>query len=300
MFCVAIRLRREGLRDRRRKRGSVPAAGLWQGWRLGGLVLGLAALACLLTPGLALAETMVIQGRPLEISLPQGFCRLEPSAPREEGLAQSIVRREGAGERTLLVFVDCHALEAWRAGGPAQFDRIGWLGQPDTGGSVERPRPSKEYLDDIREDMPRHSAAEILAAAADTPALLVESARYVIYGRASAGDAPRMRAGALVSIGSVALEFALVQAPGPSPDDNALRLAEAAGQIAETVGEFFVVNDVFDDADALTESPVGEGGYVMAAMAAALTLGSFFGIRSMWPLLRAPRRRSWPLQPPSL
>jgi len=246
----------------------------------------------------ARAETIVVLGRPLELAVPQGFCRLDPGIPREVALAQSIARDHAAPGRPLLTFVDCLTLEAWRAGGPAQFGRVGWLGLPDVAVDQLKGAWGIGYLEGIKEHLPRRSAAEITASpGSGDPALLVEAPRYFIQ----ASMTPKqLKVSALVNIAGLALAFVAVEATAATADENALRLVESAGSLAATIGEIFAVNDIFDDVDVLSENPQDEGALIITAMAVVFSLLSFIGVRAMWLLLRAPRRRSWPLVPPGV
>ncbi|RJF88579.1 hypothetical protein D3874_17540 [Oleomonas cavernae] len=248
--------------------------------------------------GSARAETIVVLGRPLELSVPQGFCRLDPAIPREAALTQSIARDHAVPGRPFLTFVDCQALEAWRAGGPARFGRVGWLGLPDVAVDSMKGAWGSGYIDGVKERLPRHSAAEIAATpGSGEPALLIEAPRYFIQASMTPAQ---LKVTALVNIAGMALAFATVEAPAATADETALRLVESAGSLAATIGEMFAVNDIFDDVDVLSENPPNEGATIITIVAVAFSLLSFIGVRAMWLLLRAPRRRSWPLVPPGV
>lgn len=260
------------------------------------------AICCLLAilglGGPVRAETIVVLGRPLELTVPQGFCRVDPAVPREASLAQSIARDHAVPGRPLLTFVDCQTLEAWRAGGPAQFGRIGWLGLPDVVVDEMKGAWGAGYIDGAKEHLPRRSASEISVNPGNgEPALLIEAPRYFIQASITA---KQLKVGALINIAGLALAFVTVEAAAATPDETALRLVEDAGELAATIGEIFAVNDIFDDVDVLSENPQDEGALIITAMAVVFSLLSFIGVRAMWLLLRAPRRRSWPLVPPGV
>lgn len=268
--------------------------GAWHRW-----CLGLLACLPLIAPPAALAETVVIRGRPLELAPPTGFCRPDPQVLREAALAQSLSRDEPTGRRTVLSFVDCQSLEAWRTGGPARFARIGWLADLDPGGDPQRPRETLDFLAEMREALPHRAAGDIVTDVAG-PALLIETPRYFIVASRQAGSPPRLRIELLTQVNGLALQWVLVEDLAGSPAGDALLLTEAAGELAQALGEVFAVNDIFDDADVLSEAQPSGTIQIIALMAAVLAFSSFIGIRAMWLLLRAPRRRGWPLEPPGL
>lgn len=249
------------------------------------MTLGLAAAAS------ARAETLVVSGVPLELSPPPGFCRLSPESPSEAGLVAWLARAETDTLRPVLAFADCQELEDWRAGRRQAVATLGQIGGRVAAGEVLRVDSIPAFFRDLRGQLPRLSATEAVTRPG-VDALLVEGAGFVIHGGLVDRDRyPALHLGATTVIGGAVVEISLYLPGGPGGSGNAGRLSEGAGRLAQGAGEMLAVNDIFDEAE--KPSNYNQAGSLnqLTAVIAGLSLISLLGIRSLWLLLRAPRRQ---------
>lgn len=249
------------------------------------MTLGLAAAAS------ARAETLVVSGVPLELSPPPGFCRLSPESPSEAGLVAWLARAETDTLRPVLAFADCQELEDWRAGRRQAVATLGQIGGRVAAGEVLRVDSIPAFFRDLRGQLPRLSATEAVTRPG-VDALLVEGAGFVIHGGLVDRDRyPALHLGATTVMGGAVVEVSLYLPGGPGGSGNAGRLSEGAGRLAQGAGEMLAVNDIFDEAE--KPSNYNQAGSLnqLTAVIAGLSLISLLGIRSLWLLLRAPRRQ---------
>ncbi|PWR18752.1 hypothetical protein DES42_10191 [Zavarzinia compransoris] len=258
------------------------------------LIRGLAAavaLAGALLPAAAPAETLVVAGRPLELAPPFGFCRLSPEVEREAAVAAELARREAEQLRQALAFADCDELEAWRQGRLARIDRLGQIGATLRGGEPVTVQTPARFMGDARKSLTAASARDA-AATPGLKVLLVEGGNYLVTGTSLDSPAGRvLQAGALTIIGGVAVEISLFQSGTGEVPEDARRLAENAAALSSVAGEILVVNDVFDEVERVDTDAQAGALNVMTAVAGGLGLFGLLALRSLWLLLRAPRRR---------
>ncbi|PWR20417.1 hypothetical protein DKG74_15555 [Zavarzinia aquatilis] len=239
----------------------------------------------------ALAETLVVSGVPLELSAPSGYCRLSPDVPTEAAVARQLAQAEKDTLRPALAFADCLELEDWRAGRRRDLTTLGQIGGQVVGGEVQRADSIPVFFRDLRGRLPRLSAAEAVALPGQD-GLLVEGAGFAVHGGlVERGRAAELHLGATTVIGGAIVEISIYMPASPTGADNAARLAEGAGSLAQGTGEMLAMNDVFDEAE--KPSNYNQAGSLnqLTAIVAGLSLISLLGIRSLWLLLRAPRRR---------
>lgn len=239
----------------------------------------------------ALAETLVVSGVPLELSAPPGFCRLSPDVPAEAAMAKRLAQLELDTLRSALAFADCQELEDWRAGRRPDLSTLGQIGGQVVGGEVQRADSIPVFFRDLRNRLPRLSAAEAVALPGQD-GLLVEGAGFVVHGGLIERDrVAELHLGATTVIGGAIVEISIYMPAGPGGQDNAARLAEGAGSLAQGTGEMLAMNDIFDEAE--KPSNYNQAGSLnqLTAIVAGLSLISLLAIRSLWLLLRAPRRQ---------
>lgn len=253
--------------------------------------LGLVTLG-LTVGGPARAETLVVAGVPLELSAPPGFCRLSPESPAEAGLINWLARAEVDSLRPVLAFADCQELEDWRAGHRQAMATLGQIGGRVVTGEVQRVDSPPLFFRDLRGQLPRRSATEAVTRPGED-ALLIEGAGFVVHGGLVDRDRyPTLHVGATTVIGGAVVEISLYLPGGPGGSGNAGRLSDGAGRLAQGAAEMLAVNDIFDEAEKPANYNQAGSLNQLTAVIAGLGLISLLGIRSLWLLLRAPRRQA--------
>ncbi|MCF4166167.1 hypothetical protein L2U69_10975 [Zavarzinia compransoris] len=252
-----------------------------------------AALAGVLPAAGTRAETLVVAGRPLELAPPFGFCRLSPEIAAEEALIDALAKVEEDRLRPALSFADCQELDEWRRGLRHDISRLGQIGAllGADGEPLVISAPGR-FIEDLRPLYPAHAAAEI-AARLPQDALLLEGPGYLVHARVDSGrsGAPLLHLAGLSVIGGVPLEVSVFLPATGHVETDGQRLAEAGGMVAASVGEIQVVNDIFADVEA---TPAGSQTAVLnllTMVAGGFGLFGLLAIRSLWLLLRAPRRQ---------
>lgn len=255
---------------------------------------GLGAAATFVVLGLTgtvQAETLVVAGRPLELAPPFGFCRLSPEVPQEAALAAELAARTADSLRPVLAFADCAQLEAWRRGEIARIDHLGHIGALISGGEPMIVKTPSRFLADLRKAAPAASAQEI-AARPGSRASLIETGKFLVIAGASDSAAGRqLQVDAFTTFGTVVLGINLFQAGTGRAAEDGRRLAENAAALSSLTSEILVVNDVFDEVEKVETDSQATVLNVMTAVAGGLGLFSLLALRSLWLLLRAPRRR---------
>lgn len=253
----------------------------------------LAALLAALVPAGARAETLVMAGRPLELAPPFGFCRLSPEIAAEEALIEALAKVEEDRLRPALSFADCQQLDEWRRGLRNNISRLGQIGAL-LGGDGEPlviSAPGR-FIEDMRPLYPARAAAEIAARPMED-SLLLEGPGYLVHARVDSarGGSPLLHIAGLSVIGGVALEVSIFMAATGNVESDGQRLAEAGGMVAASVGEIQVVNDIFGDVEATPASNQMAALNLLTVVAGGFGLFGLLAIRSLWLLLRAPRRQ---------
>lgn len=255
---------------------------------------GLGAAATFVVLGLTgtvQAETLVVAGRPLELAPPFGFCRLSPEVPQEAALAAELAARTADSLRPVLAFADCAQLEAWRRGEIARIDHLGHIGALISGGEPMIVKTPSRFLADLRKAAPAASAQEI-AGRPGSRASLIETGKFLVIAGASDSAAGRqLQVDAFTTFGTVVLGINLFQAGTGRAAEDGRRLAENAAALSSLTSEILVVNDVFDEVEKVETDSQATVLNVMTAVAGGLGLFSLLALRSLWLLLRAPRRR---------
>lgn len=251
---------------------------------------GFGLLALLVAAGPARAETLVVSGVPLELTPPPGFCRLAPESPGEVALIDWLIRRDGENLRAVLTFADCQELDDLRAGRRTSVTALGQLGGRVAGGEAVRVDNLVNFFRDLRSSHRLRSAAEAMQKPG-TESLLVDGAGFIVHGGPTPGE-EQIHVGSTAVIGGVAVELSLYLASAGSAEQSARALADGAGQLAQATSELLAVNDIFDEAEKVATYNQAGSLNQMTAILAGLGFISLISLRSLWLLLRAPRRRA--------
>lgn len=242
-------------------------------------------------PGVAGAETLVVAGRPLELAPPFGYCRLSPELPAEAALIERLSARDEARLQVVLSFADCAELDQWRRGLRPGLDRTGRIGALLAGGEAMVVNAPAPFIEDMKKGYPPHVAAEI-AAGLEYEALLAEGSGYLVHARAEHGGAGlHLGVAGVTVIGSIALEVGLSQPGTGDVAEDGRRIAESGAIVAASIDEIQVVNDIFDEVEPVSTGTQSGNLNLMTAVAGGLGLFGILAIRSLWLLLRAPRRQ---------